>query len=141
MKKHTILCVDDDADDLLLLHETLQELQQDFVVVEARNGRQALDILQKSKNTAELPCLIILDINMPVLNGKETLTYIRKEEAFKSIPIVVFTTSGSTSDKVFCNLYGVEMITKPPNYQSFKTVVQKLLEFCTTETTINRNFF
>ena len=141
MKKHTILCVVDDADDLLLLHETLQELQQDFVVVEARNGRQALDILQKSKNTAELPCLIILDINMPVLNGKETLTYIRKEEAFKSIPIVVFTTSGSTSDKVFCNLYGVEMITKPPNYQSFKTVVQKLLEFCTTETTIKRNFF
>ena len=130
MKKNTILCVDDDADDLQLLHETLKDLHEDFVAVEARNGRQALDFLQQSKKTGDLPCLIILDINMPVLNGKETLSVIKKDEALKSIPVVVFTTSGSESDKRFCDLHGVEMITKPPNINSFKDAVQKLLSLC-----------
>ena len=130
MKKNTILCVDDDADDLQLLHETLKDLHEDFVVVEAHNGRQALDFLQQSKKTEDLPCLIILDINMPVLNGKETLSVIKKDEALKSIPVVVFTTSGSESDKRFCHLHGVEMITKPPNINSFKAAVQKLLRIC-----------
>lgn len=133
MKKNTILCVDDDADDLLLLNEILKEYNEDFTVKEAHNGRQAIDILQRLKNIEELPCLIILDINMPVLNGKETLTYIKEDDCLQSIPVVVFTTSGSGADKLFCNRHGVEMITKPPNYKSFKTVVHKLLRFCTAK--------
>jgi CheY-like chemotaxis protein len=130
MKKHTILCVDDDSDDLQLLNESLKDTLQNFDVVEAHNGQQALDLLQELKNTGNHPCLIILDINMPVLNGKETLSIIKKDETFKSIPVVVFTTSGSESDKRFCNFHGVEMVTKPPNFHSFKSVVQKLLRFC-----------
>ena len=130
MKKHTILCVDDDSDDLQLLHETLKGTQESFEVMEAHNGRQALELLQRLKNSGTPPCLIILDINMPVLNGKETLSIIKTDEVLKSIPVVVFTTSGSDSDRRFCNLYGVEMITKPPNFNSFRTVVQKLLRFC-----------
>jgi CheY-like chemotaxis protein len=68
---------------------------------------------------------------MPVLNGKETLSIIKKDEALKAIPVVVFTTSGSDLDKSFCNLHGVEMITKPPTFNNFKSVVQRLLRFCT----------
>ena len=127
MKKHTILCVDDDSDDLQLLNETLKDTHEDFEVIEAHNGRQALDLLQKLKKSGEHPSLIILDINMPILNGKETLSIIKTDEVFKSIPIVVFTTSGSESDKSFCNLYGVEMVTKPPVFKTVKTVVHKLL--------------
>ena len=130
MKKHTILCVDDDSDDLQLLHETLKDTREDFEVIEARNGKQALDLLQRLKNNGANPSLIIMDINMPVLNGKETLSMIKKDEQLKAIPIVVFTTSGSDSDKSFCFYYGVEMITKPPSFHNFKNVVQKLLRFC-----------
>lgn len=130
MKKHTILCVDDDADDLLLLNETLKDTHEDFEIIEAHNGRQALDLLQELKIIGRHPCLIILDINMPVLNGKETLSIIKTDEELKSIPIVVFTTSGSESDKRFCKLYGVEMVTKPPSFESFKSVVHRLLQFC-----------
>ena len=71
MKKITILCVDDDSDDLQLLNETLKDTHADFEVIEAHNGRQALDLLQNLKKAGEHPSLIILDINMPVLNGKE----------------------------------------------------------------------
>ena len=127
MKKLTILCVDDDSDDLQLLNETLKDTHADFEVIEAHNGRQALDLLQNLKKSGEHPSLIILDINMPVLNGKETLSIIKTDELFKSIPVVVFTTSGSDTDKNFCNLHGVEMVTKPPSFNTFKTVVHKLL--------------
>ena len=130
MKKNTILCVDDDADDLQLLHESLKGANEDYTVLEARNGRQALDILHKLKVSGDPPCLIILDINMPVLNGKETLSLIKKDEVLRSIPVVVFTTSGSLSDQHFCHLHGAEMITKPPNFRNFKSVVHKLLRFC-----------
>jgi CheY-like chemotaxis protein len=130
MKKYTILCVDDDSDDLQLLHETLKDTREDFEVIEAHNGKQAIDMLHRLRNDGTQPCLIILDINMPVLNGKETLSLIKKDEGLKNIPVVVFTTSGSDSDKNFCGVHGVEMVTKPPNFQNFKNVVQKLLRFC-----------
>lgn len=113
-----------------MLHESLKGANQDFVVLEAHNGRQALDILFQLKLSGNPPCLIILDINMPVLNGKETLSVIKKDELLSSVPIVVFTTSGSHSDQHFCQIHGVEMITKPPNFGNFKSVVQKLLKFC-----------
>ena len=77
MKKYTILWADDDVDDLLLFREVLEELTQSFDVVEAANGKEALAYLQKAKAASLLPCLIILDINMPVLNGKETLVAIK----------------------------------------------------------------
>jgi CheY-like chemotaxis protein len=130
MKKNTILCVDDDADDLQMLYESLKGANEDYTVLEAHNGRQALDILHRLKSSGNPPCLIILDINMPILNGKETLSIIKKDEILKSIPVVVFTTSNTRSDQQFCHLYGVEMITKPPNFHNFKSVVQKLLKFC-----------
>ena len=130
MKKNTILCVDDDSDDLQLLHESLKGGQESYHILEAHNGRQALEILQQLKASENPPCLIILDINMPILNGKETLSIIKKDEMLKSIPVVVFTTSASDADKRFCHLHGVEMITKPPNFQNFKSVVQKLINFC-----------
>jgi CheY-like chemotaxis protein len=130
MKRNTILCVDDDADDLQLLHESLKGASEDYVVLEANNGRKALDILHQLKASGNPPCLIILDINMPILNGKETLSIIKKDEVLKSIPIVVFTTSGNEADFRFCTVHGVEMITKPPNFHNFKSVVQKLLKFC-----------
>src|SRR5215216_7834652 len=130
MKKHTILCVDDDSDDLQLLHESLKGTHENFDVIEAYNGRQALDLLHKLKHSGTPPCLIILDINMPVLNGKETLSIIKRDEVLKSIPVVVFTTSGSELDQHFCQMHGVEMITKPPNFQNFKLIVQRLVQFC-----------
>ena len=133
MKKLTILCVDDDSDDLQLLNETLCDTYKDFEIVEAHNGRQALDLLQQLKNSGQHPSLIILNINMPVLNGKETLSIIKTDEAFRSIPVVVFTTSGSESDKKFCSLYGVEMVTKPPGFKAFTMVVHSLMSSVTPD--------
>ncbi|MGN6163185.1 MAG: response regulator [Flavisolibacter sp.] len=130
MQKNTILWADDDADDLMLMKEILLKNNRNYEIVEVRNGKEALDFLKQAKEAAHLPCLIILDINMPILDGKETLSILKKEEAYQSIPVVVFTTSNSELDKLFCNKYQVEMITKPPHYKSLENAVLRLLNFC-----------
>jgi CheY-like chemotaxis protein len=101
--------------------------------VEVSNGKEALDFLDQSQQTSALPSLIILDINMPILDGKETLTIIKKTEEYKAIPVVVFTTSNSELDKMFCKKHHVEMITKPPHYKSLEAAVLKLLNFASED--------
>ena len=130
MKRKQVLWADDDMDDLMLMRHVLQEIGDGYDIKEVHNGREALDYLEEVKHDSSLPCLIILDMNMPVLNGKETLTLIKKDTALKDIPLVFFTTSNSELDKMYCKRFGVEMITKPPRYNSLKDAVKRLLEYC-----------
>ncbi len=130
MTKNTILWAEDDADDLQMIREILQKNQQHFDIVEVRNGKEALTFLENSLVSVGLPCLIILDINMPVMDGKETLAIIKKTESYKSIPVVVFTTSESELDKKFCKKLNTEMFTKPPSYSNLESTLVKLLKFC-----------
>jgi len=125
-RKNTILWADDDADDLQMMREILEKNNKDFEIIEVGNGREALKVLHDSEN---LPGLIILDINMPVLDGKETLSIIKNDERYANIPIVVFTTSASELDKMFCKKMGTEMITKPPHFQSLENAVMRLLRY------------
>ncbi len=132
MKKNTILWADDDADDLQLMREILMKNHQEFTIIEVGNGKEALHYLEKSSQK-DLPCLVILDINMPILDGKETLTLIRKNEKLDEIPVVIFTTSASEMDKLFCRKHGTRMITKPPNYSKLESIVIELLEYCNAQ--------
>lgn len=131
MKGQHILWADDDMDDLMLMRQVLQELGDNYNIAEVHNGKEALDYLQEGKQANTLPCLIILDMNMPVMDGKETLSRLKKDEALREIPVVFFTTSNSQIDKLYCKHQGVEMITKPPQYANLKDAVQKLLKYCT----------
>ena len=125
-----VLCVDDDADDRQFMATAIQDLHTSIQMAEVTNGREALAYLEQAKQTGKLPCLILLDLNMPVMNGKEALMKIKKEEALKEIPIVVFTTSSSSIDRLFCQHYQVEMFTKPPKYDEFIAAVKKLISYC-----------
>ena len=68
--------------------------------------------------------------NMTALDGKETLMLLKRNEKFSSIPVVVFTTSASELDKLFCRKFGTEMITKPPTFDNLESAVIKLLDYC-----------
>jgi CheY-like chemotaxis protein len=126
----TILWADDDSDDLMMMKEILLKNSRNYQIVEVHNGRAALDYLHDALGHSNLPSLIILDINMPILDGKETLSIIKKTNEFSQIPVVVFTTSSSELDKLFCKKMNVEMITKPPHYKSLEAAVLRLLQFC-----------
>lgn len=129
-KTNTILWADDDADDLLLMKDILSQTDHQFEIVEVTNGREALSYLHKSKEAGHLPCLIILDINMPVMDGKETLAEIKRNDSFKNLPVVVFTTSNSELDKLFCKRMKVELITKPPSFNMLEKTVLEIVGLC-----------
>jgi len=130
MKNRHILWADDDIDDLMLMRHVLQDLGDSYNITEVHNGQEALDYLKEAKKNQNLPCLIILDMNMPVLDGKETLVHLKRDEELKQIPVVFFTTSNSQMDKLYCKHQGVEMITKPPQYANLKEAVQRLVNYC-----------
>jgi CheY-like chemotaxis protein len=129
-KNRTILCVDDDVDDLELLTKALEMVDKGYHVIEASDGTDALDKLWKMHDNNTLPCLIVLDINMPKMDGKETLIALQREDNFYKIPVVVFSTSSSALDKLFFAKKNVELITKPINFQNLVLVAQKLLSYC-----------
>jgi CheY-like chemotaxis protein len=125
-----VLCVDDDPDDRLIICEAIKEADSSLTVVEAKNGVEAHQLLKEAKIIGRFPCLIILDINMPLMNGKETLKEIKKDEMLKSLPVVFFTTSSNPRDQFFSSEYGVEFITKPPHYDLIVATIKDILSRC-----------
>ncbi|MEO6729872.1 MAG: response regulator [Ferruginibacter sp.] len=120
------LLVDDDPDDLMLLKDALHSINSTIQFAEARDGRSALNYL-KNLNNAVLPCLMILDINMPVLNGRELLSIIKGENQLQNMAVVVFTTSSYPGDIEYCKQYNVELITKPFDMTELIAISKKLI--------------
>jgi CheY-like chemotaxis protein len=125
-----VLCIDDDEDDREMVCYTINQIDPTFNVIHAENGLVAIDLLQRAKETQRLPCLIILDLNMPKMDGKQTLEAIKKDQRLSTLPVVLFTTSNSLTDKQYCANFGVELVTKPSNLIDIKHEVQRLLKHC-----------
>jgi CheY-like chemotaxis protein len=128
-KQRIVLCVDDDADDQMIMLETIKEVDSSVKVATALNGLEAISFLKSRKHNGGLPCLVIMDINMPLMDGKQAIVKIKEEQDFDGIPIVLFTTSSSALDKAFGDKYNVHFMTKPINVKSFREAVVKLLSF------------
>ena len=130
VKNHTILYVDDDLDDLQLLQDAIKKIDDQYTIEEAHDGVEAMAKLEDLKKSNKLPCLIILDINMPKMDGKQTLVAIQKDEDLASVPVVIFSTSSSVLDKAFFEKKHVAFITKPVDFQHFVQVATDLLSYC-----------
>ena len=97
-QKKAILLVEDDLVDAMTVKKVLKELSVTNPLVIRKNGEEALDWL--SNNPDNLPGIILLDLNMPKMNGLEFLRVIKADEALKIIPVVVLTTSEDQQDKI-----------------------------------------
>lgn len=129
-ENRTVLCVDDDPDDREMVCSVIKDINPSFKVIHAENGLQAHELLQKAKVSGQFPCLVILDINMPVMDGKETLIKLKEDKVLSKIPVAMFSTSSNEADRKFFQKYGVEMVTKPSNLNSIFDEVGKLLNYC-----------
>ena len=132
MKTIHILLVEDNEGDILLTTEALQEGKIFNKISVVRNGEQAMDFLKKRNEyaDAELPNLILLDINMPRQNGHEILKLIKADSNIKHIPIIMLTTSSSEKDiqtayKNYANCY----IIKPVDVNDFINAITKIEDF------------
>lgn len=126
----TILCVDDDEDDLFFIKEIIESRGYSFEIKQARNGLEAFNYLQDGLKKDELPCLIIMDMNMPRMDGKQTIGKIKEVEQLSKIPVVVFTTSSNVAHQKYFESQGIHFITKPFDYKVFTQEIINLLAYC-----------
>jgi CheY-like chemotaxis protein len=130
MKACQILIVDDDKEDHLILHEYFQEAGVSKDVFYVENGQKAIDFLEGTPDAHTLPKLIVLDLNMPILNGTQTLLYLKQTPRFKNIPVIIYSTSDSENEKRKCLSFGaVDYVVKPITLEEGQRMVEKFTEF------------
>lgn len=126
-----ILYVDDDADDQEFLKEAIESTNPAVKVALASNGLEALAYLsQRKESNFQLPNLIVLDINMPFLDGKQTLEKIKKEQGFRQVPVIIFSSSEKPADKQLFNSLDIEYFTKPTNLSYMNQIVTHMIRAC-----------
>ena len=129
-----IWIVDDDKDDIILVEQAFKECSFEIRIFTPSIANQLIPELEKTYER-EFPQLILLDINMPVISGKELLSRIRADIRFKHIPVVMFTTSNSKKERFECLQSGANcFLTKPGTYQHMVKICSSLATvFCTPE--------
>lgn len=128
-----ILMADDDADDRLLVKEALSEAGMPHVLYFAEDGMALLDHLKGNARNGGLkprPELILLDLNMPMKDGREVLREIRSDNSLRQIPIVVFTTSKADTDiRQMYELGANSFVTKPAAFTDLVQLMKRLTEY------------
>ncbi len=135
MKPVHILLVEDNEGDIILIAEALEEGKVKNTISIARNGWDAMQYLERKPGYENviMPDLILLDVNLPKLNGHEVLMKIKSSEHLRHIPVIMLTTSSSEADiykayKNHVNCY----ITKPVDVKNFIKVITSIENFWVT---------
>ena len=127
MRNLRVLLIEDDMIEVMKLNRTVSKLELPHKIIEANNGEEALKILQ---NKDELPDIILLDLNMPKLNGIEFLNILKNDEILKYIPTIILTTSNNQRDLLECYKIGIAgYVLKPLKYEDYMSKIEKLLGY------------
>ncbi len=120
-----ILLVEDDDVDVMTIERALKEIRVPNPVVRRENGEQALAYLADPDSAR--PCIILLDLNMPVMNGIEFLEQAKHDARIRAIPVIVLTTSEEQQDKVSSFSLGVAgYMAKPVEYRRFVEMMRSI---------------
>lgn len=121
--ERSILLVEDDVVDAMTVKRALKELKVTNPLIVKGNGEEALEHLRNAQT--KHPCIIILDLNMPRMNGIEFLRVVKQDETLRRIPVVVLTTSKGEQDRFESfNLSVAGYMLKPVEYPQFVEVVR-----------------
>lgn len=122
-----ILLIEDDTIELMKLNRAMLSLNMNHEVTEANNGEDALELLLKEKY---YPDIILLDLNMPKINGIEFLEILKNNESLKFIPTIILTTSSNEKDLLACFNLGISgYILKPLKYEEYIEKINVLLSY------------
>jgi CheY-like chemotaxis protein len=125
-----ILLVEDDRVDTMTVTRALKEIDVKNQVVHRENGEEALNYLKDA--TGDKPCIILLDLNMPIMNGIEFLRAVKNTETLRLIPVVVLTTSNEPQDKLNSFNLGVAgYMSKAVDYRQFVEIMRAIDSYWT----------
>lgn len=131
MNGRYIIFADDDEDDLELVTGYFKEFESSVRVLEFKDGKEVVKYLNAVlSSSGTWPQLIVLDINMPRMDGISTLTAIREHVNMKNVPIVIYTTSMSRTNIQTCKELDATWIIKPSSIHGIKQTARILAEFC-----------
>lgn len=120
-----ILLVEDDQDDVELMQDALRDNNVAFTMDIVRQGDKVIPFLKMCKN---FPNVILLDLNLPKMHGREVLSRIKLSDDFKHIPVAILTTSSSAAEKEFCLSAGAtDFLTKPSTVEGFNKTIRAIL--------------
>jgi len=127
MKVLNILLVDDDMIEKMKMNRAISKLNLNHKITNANNGVEAFKYLSE---TDKLPDIILLDLNMPRINGIEFLSILKSDSRIKHIPTIILTTSNNNRDLLECYKIGVSgYILKPLKYEEYVGKIEKLLSY------------
>ena len=130
--KPVILLVEDNPRDVRLVREALAEHALECEVLTASDGEQALRMLRREGEHARLPMpnLVLLDINLPVVNGLEVLEAIKKDARLRTIPVLMLSTSAADTDVARCyELHANSYLVKPADFDEFSQMLAQVHRF------------
>lgn len=122
----SILLIDDDSDDRALFGEALQDVGPHVRFDSASTGQMAIDMLEIKKN--DLPDLIFLDINMPVIDGWQCLSILKNNKAFNHIPVIIYSTSAPDGvQETAVKLGALSYLLKPDQFDELKKLLAEVV--------------
>lgn len=122
-----ILLIEDDLIEVMKLKRTVSKLNLKHSIIEAKNGEEALAYLRSGE---KLPDIILLDLNMPRMNGIEFLAILKADELLQYLPTVILTTSENRADLLKCYQAGIAgYVIKPLKYEDYEYKLNAVLEY------------
>ncbi|SNA78798.1 response regulator [Flavobacterium psychrophilum] len=126
-KSLNILLIEDDTIEIMKFNRVLKTIESNHKIIEANNGEEALEILKEKENT---PDIIILDLNMPRINGIEFLGILKQDPVLKYIPAIILTTSNNHTDILECYKIGIAgYVLKHLKYDDYVDRIKKMLDY------------
>ncbi|WP_405381475.1 response regulator [Maribacter sp. LLG6340-A2] len=122
-----ILLIEDDLIEVMKLKRTVSKLNLKHSIIESKNGEEALEYLKSGK---KLPDIILLDLNMPRMNGIEFLNILKNDEVLCYLPTIILTTSENRADLLKCYQAGIAgYVIKPLKYEDYQSKLNAVLEY------------
>lgn len=126
----TILLADDDPDDQELIIHAFSKISANYRLHIVNDGKEAVDFLFSSADS-KLPCLIVLDYNMPQLNGPQVLQKLGNDKRYANIPKVILSTSNNPKYIEDCMVKGADAYkVKPDSFSQLVTLAEEMMSLC-----------
>ena len=131
MDNYNILLVDDDPEDRMIMYDGLNELGASANIRFAESGETAFALLNEGFLKGIIPRLVVLDLNIPKMNGTQILKFLKEDQRFKNIPVIIYSTSINPLEKQRCLQLGAHSyIIKPVSFREGVDTARLFLDLC-----------